>query len=108
VNEMIRTTQKGFFEKELFAIDRSLDGLFRTIRPSTPSKSRLYDVNIENLKTVIEYLIHMKNMGRLNDKELSDLITQACSSFVENEIVSAFNKVFVKTLKELFEEFEDE
>jgi hypothetical protein len=99
----MRTTQN-----KLFGINESLVDFFRDIRPSTPSKSRLYDVNIENLKTVIEYLTHMKNTGRLNDKEFSDLITQACASFVENEIASAFNKVFVKTLKELFEEFEDE
>jgi hypothetical protein len=98
----------GTAQNELFGINKSLVGVFKNIRPSTPSKSRLYDVNMENLKMVIEYLTHLKNIGKLNDKEFSDLITQACASFVENEIASAFNKVFVKTLKGLFEEFEDE
>lgn len=95
-------------QNELFAIDSSLSGIFRNIRPSTPSRNKLYDVNIENLKTVIEYLTHLKNTGKLNDKEFSDLITHACASFVENEIASAIDNVFVKTLKGLFEEFEYE
>lgn len=95
-------------QNKLFGINESLVDFFRDIRPSAPSKSRLYDVNIEKLKTVIEYLAHMKNTGRLNDKEFSELITLACANFVENEIASAFNKVFVKTVKQLFEEFEDE
>ena len=95
-------------QNELFGVKEGLVDLFRDIRPLTPLKSRLYDANIENLKMVIKYLTQMKNTGKLNDKEFSDLITHACSSFVENEIASAIDKVFVKTLKGLFEEFEDE
>ena len=95
-------------QNELFGVKEGLVDLFRDIRPLTPSKSRLYDANIENLKMVIEYLTQMKNTGKLNDKEFSDLITHACSSFVENEIASAIDKVFVKTLRGLFEELEDE
>jgi hypothetical protein len=98
----------GTAQNELFGINKSLVGVFKNIRPSTPLKSRLYDANIENLKMVIEYLTQMKNTGKLNEKEFSDLITHACSSFVENEIASAIDKVFVNTLKGLFEEFEDE
>ena len=95
-------------QNEFFGLNKNLVGFFKNIRPSTPLKSRLYDANIENLKMVIEYLTHMKNTNKLNDKEFSDLITHACSVFVENEIDSAINKVLVKTFKGLFEEFKDE
>lgn len=95
-------------QHEFFGLNKSPVGFLKNIRPSTPSKSRLYDANIENLKIVIEYLTHMKNTGKLNDKQFSDLITHACSIFVENEIDSAINKFLVKTFKGLFEEFKDE
>ncbi len=101
----------GISKNELFLSERSLDGIFGKIRTSTPVKSRLYDVNIENLKTVIEYLTHLKNIKKLTEKEFSFLITRACANFVENEMVLVINKVLVKAvknLKEIFEEPKDE
>ena len=94
-------------QNELFAIESNLSGIFRNIRPSTPSRNKLYDVNIENLKTVIEYLTHLKNIEKLTDKEFSALITQACANFIENEMASVIKKVIVKALKDLKEIFEE-
>jgi hypothetical protein len=78
----------------------------RNFQTPSPAKSRLYDANIENLKTALEYLTHLKNKGRLKDNEFSALITQVCANFVENEIAAIFNKVLGKTLNELFGEYE--
>ena len=99
---------RGITQNERFGINRSRAGLLKDILPSAPSKSKLYDVNIENLKTVIEYLTHLKNIEKLTDKKFSVLITRACANFIENEMASVINKVLVKDLKEIFGEFRDE
>ncbi len=93
---------------EHFSGSGNLASLMRDFQPPSPSRSKLYDANTENLKTVIEYLTHLKITGKLKDKEFSALITQVCAHFVENEIAAIFNKVLVKTLKELFGEYEHE
>jgi len=88
--------------------DRSFAGLFTNILSSSPSKSRLYDANIRDLRVVIEYFTSLRNKGKLNDKEFSALITQLCAYFIENEMVEVLNKVLVKSSKRIFEEYMDE
>jgi hypothetical protein len=98
----------GMTRNRHFGIEKNLAGSFMNIFPKTPSRSRLHNVNTENLKTVIAYLTQLKNIGKLTDKEFSVLLTQACANFVENEIASVFDKVLVKSLKEIFGEYTDE
>ena len=89
----------------------NLVGLFKSSSSAYHRRSKLYDVNIENLKTVIEYLTHLRNIEKLSDKEFSALITQACAKFVENEMAKVINKVLgeaVKELKKIFEEYTNE
>ncbi|NIM12426.1 MAG: hypothetical protein GTO45_09955 [Candidatus Aminicenantes bacterium] len=88
--------------------DRGSTGLFTNILSSPPSKSRLYDTNIGNLKVVIEYFASLRNKGKLNDKEFSALITQLCADFIENKMASVLNKVLVKASKGIFEEYMNE
>ena len=87
------------FEKEAM-------GLF-----ASPKRSRLYDVNIERLKTVIEHLTHLKDIEKLTDKDFSTLITRACARFVEDEMSLVINNVLgksVRDLKDIFEGSRDE
>ncbi len=98
-------------QKSHFKSEEDLVGLFKNFPSAYPGRSRLYDENIENLKTVIEYLTHLRNIEKLADKEFSALITQACAKFVENEIAIVINEVLgkaVKDLKKIFEEYTDE
>ncbi len=95
-----------------FNREDSLVGFFKN-SPSAylPGRSRLYDENIENLKTVIEYLTHLKNIEKLSDKEFSALITQVCAKFVENEMSIVINKVLgnaVKDLKSILKDYTNE
>jgi len=94
-----------------FESEDSLVGSFKTFPSVYPGRSRLYDENIENLKTVIEYLTHLRNIEKLTEKEFSTLITQTCAKFVENEMAIVINEVIgnaVKDLKKIFGEYTDE
>jgi hypothetical protein len=89
----------------------NLVGSFKNSSSAYHRRSKLYDVNIENLKTVIEYLTHLRNIEKLSDKEFSALITHVCAKFVENEMVLVINKVLgkaFKDLKKILREFKDE
>jgi hypothetical protein len=84
--------------------ERGAAGLYTNIFSSSPAGSGLYDTNIENLKVVLDYLISMRNKGKINDKVFSALITRLCANFIENEMAEVINEVLVKSFREIFKE----
>jgi hypothetical protein len=88
-------------QKRQLKSKENVGGLFKNFPYGHPVRSRIYDENIENLRTVIEYLTHLRNIDKLSDKEFSTLITQACAKFVENELDLIINNVLSKAFKDL-------
>jgi hypothetical protein len=74
--------------------------IYTNIIASSHSSPAVNDTNIGNLKVVIDYFTSIRNKGKINDAQFSDLITNLCANFIANEIF--------KTFKETFGEYIDE
>jgi hypothetical protein len=99
---MITTARNRHFEHEY-----NPGGLFKGFTSAYPGRSKLHDVNTEKLKTVIEYLTHLRKIEKLTEKEFSALFTHACAIFVENEMAIVIDKVLGNAVKDLENTFKE-
>jgi hypothetical protein len=85
-----------------FRFEESIVRLTRNYQAATSSKDRLHDINIENLKIVLNYFTHLKTTGKLKEKQFNVLIKKTCAIFVQNELAVTVNTVLSRSLKHIF------
>ena len=85
-----------------FRFEESIVSLTRNYQAATSSKDRLHDINIENLKIVLNYFTHLKTTGKLKEKQFDVLIKKACAIFVHNELAVTVDTVLSRSLKHIF------
>lgn len=67
----------------------------------TGRRSKLYEENIENLKTAVAYLTSLRTTGKLTEKDFSTLISRVCAGFVKNEMAMTIDNVLGSAVKDL-------
>ncbi len=87
-----------------FRVYERLSNLFGNAKETSSSKNRLHKTNYAHLKNVINYFSHLRNSGRLSDKEFSAYITFFMAAYAEKEITGMVNEALVKPFKKIFEE----
>lgn len=65
--------------------------------------NRMFKINREALKDIIRGLSQLKDEGRLNDEEFSNLLTLACSAFIENELELRIENVLTNKTNRIFD-----
>jgi len=79
-----------------------LDLVISSVRPSN-SFLRLTERNRKSLKEIINYLTDLHNKNVIDEKQFSELVTLACSNFIENEVEFRISKSINKRINYFFE-----
>lgn len=91
----------GIFNSKHSRSKRNFDISAGSTYLSDSSEDKLHEINMEKLSDIMDFLVHLKNTGRLRDKEFSTLINLACAGFIRNEFSIIFGSIMSNTLKDI-------
>ena len=67
--------------------------------------NKMSKINRGALEDIIDGLSQLKDEGKLNDEEFSNLLTFSCSIFIENELRMRIGRVLTNKTSRIFDRF---
>jgi hypothetical protein len=69
---------------------------------SHSSEAQIEKYNIVSLTGMVKYLSRLKQEGTLSEQQFTNLMTDVCANFIENEVEQRISKYFEKNMFMIF------